>query len=379
MKVISLFSGAGGLDLGFSLAGHEIVWANDFDEYALETYEKNFNLFNKHKLVRGDIVEYLNQSEEFLKKDIPDADIVIGGFPCQGFSIANINRNMNDKRNFLYLQVLKMIKLKSPKFILLENVKGLENMEKGKILSMIINDIENTGEGYTVYYNLLNALDYGVPQNRERIIIFGVRNDFKDKIKMPIVETFDKKKIKKRLYIPATHSINSTKKQEKSSIEIVTEMFDAMLNRKEIDLTKYFNPDEKYSFQTLRDTIMGLPEETNVDGCEILNHTSSKCKVVDKNSEKAKRVGNRPTDWNKHSPTIMGRGSGTGGPLIIPHPEYNRRMSVREVARIQTFPNTFEFLGSNSACYRQIGNAVPVLMAYNIAKLFPKKIEDFLQ
>lgn len=379
MKVISLFSGAGGLDLGFSLAGHEIVWANDFDEYAVQTYEKNFNLFNKHKVVRGDIVEYLNKEEKFLKKDIPDADIVIGGFPCQGFSIANVNRNMDDERNFLYLQVLKMIKLKNPKFILLENVKGLENMEKGKILPMIINDIESTGEGYTVYYNLLNALNYGVPQNRERVIIFGVRNDLKDKIKMPIIDKIDKNKPKKRLDVPTTHSIDSTKKQKKSSIDIVTEMFEAKLKGKDIDLTKYFNSNEKYSYQTLRDTIKDLPEETNVEGCDILNHNSSKCKVVDKNSDKAKRVGNRPTDWDKHSPTIMGRGSGTGGPLIIPHPEYNRRMSVREVARIQTFPNTFEFLGSTSACYRQIGNAVPVLMAYNIGKLFPKKIEDFLQ
>lgn len=379
MKIISLFSGAGGLDLGFALAGHEIVWANDFDENAVQTYEKNFNLFNKHKVVRGDIVEYLNQDENILKNDIPDADIVIGGFPCQGFSIANVNRNMNDERNYLYLQVLKMINLKNPKFILLENVKGLENMEKGKILPMIINDIENTGKGYTVYYNLLNALNYGVPQNRERVIIFGVRNDLKDKIKMPITNEIDKKRPKKRLNIPTTHSVDGTKKQKKSSVDIVTEMFDSMLKGIEIDLSKYFSGTEKYCYQTLRDTISDLPEETNIDNCKILNHTSSKCKVVDKNSDKAKRVGNRPTNWDKYSPTIMGRGSGTGGPLIIPHPEYNRRMSVREVARIQTFPNSFEFLGSNSACYRQIGNAVPVLMAYNIGKLFPKKIEDFLQ
>lgn len=379
MKVISLFSGAGGLDLGFTLAGHEIVWANDFDEYAVQTYEKNFNFFNKHKVVRGDIVEYLNQNEDVLKNDIPDADIVIGGFPCQGFSIANINRNMNDERNYLYLQVLKMIKLKNPKFILLENVKGLENMEKGKILSMIINDIENTGKGYTVYYNLLNALNYGVPQNRERVIIFGVRNDLKDKIRMPITDDFDIKKPKKRLYVPTTHSADGIKKQKKSSIDIVTEMYNNRLKGKEISLKKYFKGAEKYCYQTLRDTISDLPEETNIDNSKILNHTSSKCKVVDKNSAKAKMVGNRPTNWDKYSPTIMGRGSGTGGPLIIPHPQYNRRMSVREVARIQTFPNSFEFLGSNSACYRQIGNAVPVLMAYNIGKLFPKKIEDFLQ
>ena len=378
MKVISLFSGAGGLDLGFSLAGHEIVWANDFDEYAVQTYEKNFNRFNKHKVVRGDIIDYLNKDEEFLKKDIPDADIVIGGFPCQGFSIANINRNMSDERNYLYLQVLKMIQLKNPKFILLENVKGLENMEKGKILSMIINDIENTGSGYTVYYNLLNALNYGVPQNRERVIIFGVRNDLKDKVKIPLVDIFDKKKPKKRLFVNTTHSVDSTIKQKKSSIDIVTEMYNLKIKGKDFNIKKYFDPAKKYSYQTLADTIKDLPEETNNPECEILNHTSSKCKLVEKDSKKSKMVGNRPTDWNKYSPTIMGRGSGTGGPLIIPHPQYNRRMSVREVARIQTFPNTFEFLGSTSACYRQIGNAVPVLMAYNIAKIFPIKIEDFL-
>lgn len=95
------------------------------------------------------------------------------------------------------------------------------------------------------------------------------------------------------------------------------------------------------------------------------NHIGSKCKVTIKNS-----IGNRATDWNKYAPTIMGRGSGTGGPLIPPHPEGHRRLSIREVARIQTFPDDFEFCGSNSSAYRQIGNAVPVLMAYNIGKIF---------
>lgn len=371
-----MFSGAGGLDLGFSLAGHEIVWANDFDDYAVDTYEKNFNKFNKHKIVREDILKYLNQDEEKLKKEIPDADIVIGGFPCQGFSIANINRSMKDERNFLYLQVLKMIKIKNPKFILLENVKGLENMEKGKILEMIIKDIESIGEGYTVYYNVLNALNYGVPQNRERVIIFGVRNDYAKKIKMPIMDRpVDSKKDKKRLLIKETHSKDSKIHQPQNTYAVVTDMFNKLCNKEKIDITDYFDPNVKYQYQTLKDTILGLPEETNVEGCKILNHTSSKCKL---NQKKAHMVGNRPTYWDKYSPTIMGRGSGTGGPLIIPHPEYKRRMSVREVARIQSFPDTFLFLGSTSACYRQIGNAVPVLMAFNIAKIFPVKIEDFL-
>ena len=197
MKVISLFAWAWWLDLGFALAWHEIVWANDFDEDALKTYEKNFKSFNKHKIILWDIVKYLNQNEDTLKKEIPDADIVIWWFPCQWFSIANINRTMQDERNYLYLQVLKMIKLKEPKFILLENVKWLENIEKWKVLSMILNDIENTWKWYTVFYNVINALNYGVPQNRERIIIFWVRNDYADKIKLPISSSINPKHPKK--------------------------------------------------------------------------------------------------------------------------------------------------------------------------------------
>jgi len=371
-----MFSGAGGLDLGFSLAGHEIVWANDFDNYAVDTYEENFNKFHKHLVVRGDILEYLNQSEKKLKKEIPDADILIGGFPCQGFSIANINRSMEDERNYLYLQVLKMIKIKSPKFILLENVKGLENMEKGKILDMILHDIETIGKGYTVYYNVLNALDYGVPQSRERVIIFGVRKDYVKKIKMPILSITDSKKPKKKLFVEPTHSKDSNISQPMNTHLITTDMYNKLCKKKPVHLSDYLDLGVKYKYQTLKDTIYGLPEETNNPNCKILNHTSSKCKL---NQKKSHMVGNRPTYWDKYSPTIMGRGSGTGGPLIIPHPEYNRRMSVREVARIQSFPDSFLFLGSTSACYRQIGNAVPVLMAYNIAKIFPIKIEDFLK
>ena len=373
MKVISMFSGAGGLDLGFCYAGHEIVWANDFDKDAVETYKLNFNKFSEHNIVLGDIVEYLNQDEKIINKIVPDADIVIGGFPCQGFSIANLNRSMEDSRNYLYLQILKMIKIKNPKYFLLENVKGLSNMLNGEVLKMIINDLENCGNGYTVFYNIINALDYGVPQNRERVIIYGARNDIKKLIELPIYnESISDDKIvnKKILHIPNTHSLNSVTKQKKPSYFVSTDIFNKMINKKSYNYTDYFKKGKIYCYQTLQDTIKDLPEETNNDNTNILNHVSSKCKPVSKNSKKSNYVGNRPTEWTKWSPTIMGRGSGTGGPLIIPHPEYDRRMSVREVARIQTFPDTFEFLGSTSAQYRQIGNAVPILMAYNIATLF---------
>lgn len=367
MKVISLFSGAGGMDLGFLLAGHRVVWSNDFDKYAVQTYINNISNYDKHINSYGDICDILDNFNALpggIDTQIPDAEVVIGGFPCQGFSIANNNRNMeNDERNFLYLELLRIINIKNPLFVILENVKGLENIEDGKVLDMIINDLENTGKhGYKVIYNILNAYNYGVPQNRERVIILGVRNDILDKFTLPIIEGIESKKI---LNVPITHSSKSNKKDPILPHDKINKLYTLWKN-KELDFNNnHLKTNELYSLSTIKDAISDLPYEFTIKP-GLHDHDGSKCKV-----KISTRVGNRATDWNKYAPTIMGRGSGTGGPLIIPHPEQHRRMSVREVARIQTFPDEFIFAGSNSAKYRQIGNAVPVLMAYHIAKIIP--------
>lgn len=374
MKVISFFSGAGGMDLGFVFAGHEIIWSNDFDQYAVETYNNNIGFKNNHKSIMGDIVSLLDTDFNKISTIIPDGDIIIGGFPCQGFSIANLNRSMEDSRNFLYEQLLKAISVKQPKYFLLENVKGLESMEKGKILSMILDDLEvagsnkskffpDNGPGYTVVYGVHNALTFGVPQNRERVIILGIRNDLIDN--SPLSKHFDDSKSngkydnRKKLFIKGNYSQDATEKFNMSPIEISNMLYDSFINNKDFAIP-YDN--KTYRFNTLKDAILDLPEDFDAN---VLNHVGTMCKVNIKNS-----VGNRATDWNKYAPTIMGRGSGTGGPLIPPHPNQKRRLSVRETARIQTFPDKFKFYGSNSAAYRQIGNAVPVLMAYYIAKIF---------
>ena len=164
MKVVSLFSGAGGLDLGFKLAGHEIVWANDLYGDAVETYKKNLG----NHIVCDDIFN-------IKADDVPDCDIIIGGFPCQGFSVANTKRHEDDKRNVLYKELIRIIKAKEPKFFLAENVKGITNIGNGKIFEMIIKDFEALG--YVVKYKILNAADYGVAQTRLRVIIVGVRKD----------------------------------------------------------------------------------------------------------------------------------------------------------------------------------------------------------
>lgn len=364
MRVISLFAGAGGLDLGFMLAGHEIVWANDFDPDALNTYHHNLNKIQDHQLVLGDITKVLNIPKDEIDKLVPDGDIVIGGFPCQGFSIANLNRNMSDSRNHLYLEILKIIDAKKPKYILLENVKGLENMEKGEILKMIISDLEKSGPGYDVVYNVFNVCDFGVPQNRERVIIVGIRKDLDNSI-FEIPEKKDTVKDFKKLIIPNTHSKNESTNPEYSSVEVSNLAFNHLINKDYEKINELMTSEKSYRHLNLKDTIADLPHNFCEDNDFISNHSGTKC-IVKING----RVGNRATEWGKISPTIMGRGSGTGGPLIIPHPNLHRRMSVREVARIQSFPDKFLFTGSNTAKYRQIGNAVPPLFAYHLGRLF---------
>lgn len=380
MKIVSFFSGAGGMDLGFVLAGHRIIWSNDFDKHAIETYEENINKYIGHKTIHSDIIDYLNCGEDEINTKIPNSDLIIGGFPCQGFSIANLNRSMNDSRNFLYEQLLKVISVKKPKYFLLENVKGLESMEKGKVLNMILKDLEVCGtidskffpnmdfNGYKVVYNVVNALDFGVAQNRERIIILGIRNDeFENSnLRSFIRESKKDKGINaewKKLVIPTTHSKYSEIKSNINPVDFINNKYkDLQNNNGELKIVQYQNPLVQFKYNSLLDVISDLPNDFSKD---VIDHRGSLCKVNIKNT-----VGNRQTFWDKHAPTIMGRGSGTGGPLIPPHPNGTRRLSVRETARIQTFPDNFRFFGPNSAAYRQIGNAVPVLLSYHIALIF---------
>lgn len=317
MKIVSFFSGAGGMDLGFLFAGHDIIWANDFDKEAVNTYNKNIGKFSGHEAICEDIVKLLDTSKEEINRIIPDCDIIIGGFPCQGFTIANLNRSMNDERNYLYLQLLKAIAVKQPPYFLLENVKGLENIENGKILPMIINDLKcagtdeckifkGDGVGYKVSYNVLNAYNYGVPENRERVIILGIRNDIVD---ISPVSNFVNEKIKsskeyKTLQIPITHSESANNIEENKPFFKINNAYKAWKNDEEIDL----NDNSIYKLRTMRDAIEDLPlEYDSEEANNYLNHIGSKCKVTIKN-----RMGNRATDWEKYAPTIMGRGSGTG-------------------------------------------------------------------
>jgi DNA (cytosine-5)-methyltransferase 1 len=168
--IISLFAGCGGLDLGFVREGFTISFANDFDEEAITVYRRNAKLFDSpEEIVRGgDIWEFLRSGESF-----PEADVVVGGFPCQGFSLAGARR-LDDSRNFLYQAMKETIRRVQPEIFVAENVRGLANISKGEVLRRVVSELESLG--YHVQTHLVDAADYGVPQHRERLFIVGSRD-----------------------------------------------------------------------------------------------------------------------------------------------------------------------------------------------------------
>ena len=310
-KVVSLFSGAGGLDLGFKEAGFQIVWANDFDKDAVETYKANVG----KECICGDI-------SQIDSSDIPDCDIIVGGFPCQGFSVANTKRNVLDERNKLYLQYIRILKDKKPKFFVAENVKGILSLGHGAVIKAIINDFSEAG--YNVICKMLNAADYGVPQTRQRVIIVGVRKDLNVKFEFPL----------------PTYS-----KDGKDG------------------LPKWI---------TVAEALKDIPDPDGPDADKVPNNEYSKYKMLFNGY-----LGKRPINPDKPAPTVTARGDRKGGVVVLPHPNGKRRMTVRELATVQSFPLNFSFIGNRTDCYRQIGNAVPVLLAKAVAEVVLEKVKDY--
>ena len=297
MKIISLFSGAGGLDLGLIQAGNKVVWANDIDKDAVATYRENIGNY-----IVCDDIKNIDIS------GLPNADVVVGGFPCQGFSVANRMRTLNDDRNQLYKFFYSTIFIKQPKFFIAENVKGILSLGKGEAIKQIVADFEEAG--YITSINLVNMANYGVPQARQRVLIIGQRKDLGDAMLFHFPEP--------------THCKDGK------------------------DLPRWIS---------IKEAIDHFPDPDKENA--VVNHVYSAYKVEYRNF-----TGHRKTDPDKPSPTILARGNGKGGVCAIPHYNGKRRLSIRESASIQTFPEDFHFIGAMNACYRQIGNAVPVHFAY---------------
>lgn len=324
-KVVSLFSGCGGLDLGivggFYYLGKyyekhpfDIIWANDINDRATQTLKLNFPNLN---VVCGDITKIVGTDEEkqislFPKIEIPSADVVIGGFPCQDFSVAGKRQGLTVQRGNLYQSMAKVIELIRPKVFLAENVKGLITWQNGLAIKTIINDFAELG--YKVAYKLFNTADYGVPQTRERVIIIGIRED--------LFTDFE--------WITPTHSSTNN------------------------DLLPWV---------TIKEAIGDLEDDERHRA--LPNFGYSKAKLF------PGKQGNTKTKADRPSPTIRAEHHGN----IEFHYSLPRRLSAREAARIQSFPDDFTFFRSVSDAYRQIGNAVAPVFAWHIAKMI-KNILD---
>lgn len=289
----SLFCGAGGLDIGFERAGFKTVWANDYDADACKTHET----WSDATVVKGDIGKIDINS-------IPSTDIILGGFPCQGFSLSG-PRKIDDSRNVLYKHYVKIVRDKKPLAFVGENVKGLLTMGDGAIIDAIVNEFSDCG--YNVFYQLVNARDYEVPQDRERVIIFGFRKDLG-------ITSFE-------YPVPRKHRI------------------------------------------TLREALKNIPQPSEDDVCSAPYSS----RYMSRNRKRqwdevsytipamAKQVTLYPgsPDMEKIDKDLWEFGSeGT-----------TRRLSWQEAAAIQTFPADIVFHGNLTSKYKQIGNAVPVKLA----------------
>lgn len=293
---VSLFCGAGGLDLGFEQVGFRTIWANDFDKDACKTHQN----WSGAKVCCGDI-------SKISTSDIPDSDIILGGFPCQGFSLSG-PRKIDDSRNILYKQYVRIVKEKQPKAFIGENVKGLLTMGDGAIIDAIIAEFSECG--YDVFYKLVNARDFGVPQDRERVIICGFRKDLG-------VKDFE---------LPVPRNMRMTMKEalagmpEPKEGEVCTAPYSS----------RYMSRNRKRGWDEVSYTIPAMAKQVTL-------HPSSPDMVkIDKD------------EWH------FGNG-------------ITRRFSYKEAAAIQTFPKNIEFYGDLTSKYKQIGNAVPVKLAEYVA------------
>lgn len=321
LKAVSLFCGCGGADLGliggFDYLGKrykknpvEIVHASDIDHKAVRTYNENF----KHQAITEDV-----RSLNF--KNV-DADIVIGGFPCQNFSTVNPNKDPENKENQLFWELSRVVSESKPKVFIAENVKGFARLKQGKYLEMAINSFEELG--YKVYWQILNSAHYGVPQLRQRVIIVGFRADIADTINF--------------IFPKQTYGVKN-----KPLIPLKSVLIDD-------DIVG-----EKYYFSER--AVEGVKRAKSNMKRAVAQDVNGPCLTITSHLAKV--------SLNSRDPVL----------LVDPQKERYRRLSPLEAARIQSFPDDFEFTGSQGDAYRQIGNAIPPVMMWKVVQSILKALK----
>lgn len=319
---ISLFSGCGGMDLGFVQAGFDVLWANDINGFACKTYAHNIG----DHIIHGDITEINYQS-------IPTADIIIGGFPCQDFSMLWKRGGVSTDRGNLYKNFVDLVAQKNPKVFVAENVKGILTANKKQAIKQIIEDFSDTGEiGYNTKAILVNFANYGVSQLRERVLIIGVRKDLDVEFVAPqVLNTSDN-------YVPSKVALQGVEKvsfnNEHQKIQPAT-----------IEKLKLIPPGGNFT---------DIPKDSPHYVKGMISHVY------------------RRLHPDKPSTTIIAAG---GGGTWGYHYEEPRPLTNRERARLFGYPDDFEFIGSITEVRRQIGNSVPPLGVLP----FAKKIRELLE
>lgn len=335
LNTISLFSGAGGLDLGLKKAGFNIVYANDNYAPAVENYLANVGNIEKKD------IRTVNENELLY------ADVVVGGFPCQPFSTAGNRKGTDDNRGNLYLDIIRVIKAKRPKVVIMENVRGLlsmKNKDGSKLIDTIVSILENVEPGYIVKYKLLKASDYEVPENRFRVIIVAFRKDLNINYHFPKPTTKDYKKLTLR------HILNVNK-----DIPNQNEVWDlSPQSQKLVDHIPEGGSWKDISYDLLPDRLKRIRD--NMKRYHSPNFY--------------RRYGR-----DEINGTITAAATPENSGIV--HPVENRRYTVREIARIQSFPDDYVFVGSSiPAKYKVIGNAVPPKLAEIIGDSVVKAIHD---
>lgn len=330
MNIISLFSGCGGLDLGFERAGFDITVANEFDKNIWETFKVNHP---NTKLIEGDI---RNIKEE----DFPsEVDGIIGGPPCQSWSEAGSLKGIEDDRGKLFYEYIRILKNKQPKFFLAENVSGMLADRHSEAVQNILAMFKECG--YDVSLTLVNAKDYGVAQERKRVFYIGFRKDLNVNFTFPKGSTEDdEKKITLRdiIWDLQDSAVPSAEKNKH--------------NPNAINNNEYFTGDYSPIFMS-RNRVKGWDEQAFT-----VQASGRQCQIHPQ-APKMIKVGKNDCRFVKGKENLY------------------RRMTIREVARVQGFPDSFKFIYENTNdAYKMIGNAVPVNLAYEVAIAIKKALEE---
>jgi DNA (cytosine-5)-methyltransferase 1 len=341
MKAVSLFSGAGGMDVGFKAAGFTIVAANEIDKHACLTFRSNHPMT---QLIEGDIDLCRSDLESF--KNI---DVVFGGPPCQGFSVAG-KMNPDDPRSKLIFSFCSIVESLQPRAFVMENVKALGSLEKfEEIRSLLISRFKQAG--YTVTMHTLNAKDFGVPQSRERVFFIGFKKS--TNISLTCFDQYKKTApLLREILIPLGRpgTINNQR----------------ICNAKVTIAAKPVMRKSPYAGMMFN----GQGRPLNPDGWANTLPASmggNRTPIIDDNH----LYKNQPSWIESYHNHLMSGGS----PLCIKEaPPQLRRLTIDEAALIQTFPSDYNFIGTPSKVYSQIGNAVPCLLAKAVAECIKKKL-----